>query len=67
MEKEVSVGFQQVPKNTEDLDVEAKEEWLGAVIAQLQCDNDDLHAIVDPCTPAKEFAKSKITIYYFAK
>ena len=62
LEKVVSVACQQVPENTEEMDAEAKAEWLGAVIRQLKHGNDDLHALVNPGTPPVKAAERKTTI-----
>ena len=48
------------------MDAEENVEWLGAVIAQLKHDNDDLQVIVDPGTLPIEVVERKITIEEFA-
>ena len=61
LEQAISVACQEVLEITEDMDAEAKAQWLGAVIAQLKCDSEDLHDLVNLGTPQEQAVEQKST------
>ena len=65
LEQEVSIASQQIPESMMELDVEEKEERIGAVIAQLQHENAEFQDPVHPDTPTKKVAKRKSAIEDF--